>query len=147
MAAVKPFGPVVPVMLRSSFYFISQIFKAVGQDCYETTVFLTPRVTMDLQFLHDTLDQYNGYPIFANKIGFCLNSALEEGDLKKAMSSDIKAVAYNPYLTSYHPSGRSVPELAFHRSQNQINPSRLFIVHLPSREPGLKPSPEKVVCQ
>ena len=110
MAAVKAFGPVVPVMLRSSFYFISQIFKAVGQDCYETTVFLTPRVTMDLQFLHDTLDQYNGYPIFANKIGFCLNSALEEGDLKKASlelqeteglwvsdSSDIKAVAYNPY--------------------------------------------------
>ena len=53
----------------------------------------------------------------------------------------------NPYLTRYHPSGRSVPELAFRRSQNQTNPSRLFIVHLPSRKHGLKPYPEKVLCQ
>ena len=110
MAAVKAFGPVVPVMLRSSFYFISQISQAVGNDAYETSVILNSRIILDLQFLHDTLDQYNGYPICPNKIGFCLNSALEEGDLEKASwelqeserlwvsdSSDIKAVAYNPY--------------------------------------------------
>ena len=109
MAAVKAFGPVIPVMLRSSFYFISVIVDAVGDGAYETSVVLSKRIRGDLKFIRDNLDQYNGFPIFPHKIGLCLNSAIEEGDISAASinlekserlwvsdSSDIKAVAYNP---------------------------------------------------
>ena len=109
MAAIKAFSPVVPVMLRSTFYFIAIISEAVGDKAYETSVVLSKRIKNDLRFLHDNLDHYNGYPIFPNKIGFCLNSAIEDGDISAANtqlreseglwvsdSSDIKAVAFNP---------------------------------------------------
>ena len=109
MAAVKAFGPVVPVMLRSSFYFISVVTGAVPVDPYSTSVVLSDRIKKDLKFLHDVMDQYNGYPIFSNKIGFCLNSAIEQGDITLAGksledteelwvsdASDIKAVSFNP---------------------------------------------------
>ena len=109
MSAVKAFGPVVPVMLRSTFYFISVIVDSIGTDgAYEASVVLSSRIRCDLKFLHDSLAYYNGYPIFPNKIGFCLNSAIEQGDITAANlalqnsedlwvsdSSDIKAVAYN----------------------------------------------------
>ena len=109
MAAAKAFGPIVPVMLRSSFYFISTISQAVGDGAYEVFVVLTARIKGDLRFLYQELDSYNGYPIFPSKIGFALNSAIEDGDIAAATkhlqtseglwvsdSSDIKAVAYNP---------------------------------------------------
>ena len=108
MASVKAFGPIIPVMLRSSFYFISVITEAVGDEAYETTVVLSQRIKEDLSFLYEVLDHYNGYPIFS-KIGFCLNSAIEQGDITAATtsllnseelwvsdSSEIKAVSYNP---------------------------------------------------
>ena len=66
--------------------------------------------TGGLKFLRDQLEELNGYPIFGNKIGFCLNQALAEGDLRaveKELSttetlwisdlSEIKAAAYNAF--------------------------------------------------
>ena len=66
--------------------------------------------TGGLKFLRDQLEELNGYPIFGNKIGFCLNQALAEGDLRaveKELSttetlwisdlSETKAAAYNAF--------------------------------------------------
>lgn len=85
MSAVKAFGPVVPVMLRSTFYFISVTVGSIGADgAYETSVVLSSRMRCDLKFLHDNLTYFNGFPVFPNKIGFCLNSAIDQGDIPAA---------------------------------------------------------------
>ena len=111
MAAQKALGPVVPVCLRSSFLTIAQSSVNDTVD-YESEVSIQDEVKNDLSFLLQNIESYNGYPIFPSKIGYCLNEALEAGDVNKAAeqlkddeglfvsdSSDIKAVSvgYNPF--------------------------------------------------
>ena len=131
MAAVKAFGPVIPVMLRSSFYFISVIVRTIEDGAYETSVVLSARIRNDLKFLYENLRHFNGYPIFPNKIGFCLNSAIEEGDISAANinlrdsdklwvsdSSDIKAVSYNPFKP-----GSEISVHSFSVTESQLSSS------------------------
>ena len=131
MAAVKAFRPVIPVMLRSSFDFISVIVETIEDGPYETSVVLCARIRKDLKFLYENLDYFNGYPIFPSKIGFCLNSAIEEGDISKANinlrdsdklwvsdSSDIKAVSYNPSKP-----GSEISVYSFSVTESQLSSS------------------------
>ena len=107
MAVIKAIGPVVSIMLRSAFIFIAENLNPVEQN-YNVSVSPCPRVVRDLRFLKENLRTYEGQPIFINSVGYCLNKAIEDGDIAKAESelsdieqlwvsdsSEIKAVAYN----------------------------------------------------
>ena len=109
MSTLKAMGPVIPILLRSSFVFLAEHLEP-GSNDYDQNVSVGARVLEDLTFLRASLEDINGYPIFGNKIGFCLNQALVEGDLKSAErelgpterlwisdSSEIKAAAYNAF--------------------------------------------------
>ena len=110
MSTLKAMGPVIPILLRSTFVLLAEQLQQHRDYSYDHNVTVGARALEDLKFLRDQLEELNGYPIFGNKIGFCLNQALAEGDLRaveKELSttetlwisdlSEIKAAAYNAF--------------------------------------------------
>ena len=107
MAAQRALGPVIPVCLRSTFLLCAE--SAVdGIVNYEAEIKVNEKVIKDLSFLLTNLQSLNGYPIFPSQVGYCLNQALEEGDIAQTSlelkndeecfvsdASDVKAVSYN----------------------------------------------------
>ena len=130
-SVVKALGPVIPIMLRSSFIFLAEMIKIHGENAYETNIQINRNVWEDLHFLESNLDYYNGHRIFGTKVGFALNQALEEGDLAEANnqmsesegiwvsdSSNIKAVSFNPYNP-----GQDIVIHEFTASQSEMSSS------------------------
>ena len=110
MSIQKAMGPVIPILLRSSFMCLAENIHQGDPGSYDNQVTLDTRVSEDLNYLGQHLEEFNGFPIFGNKVGYCLNQALEEGDIKAAErelgeneelwvsdSSDIRAVSYNAF--------------------------------------------------
>ena len=132
MSVVKGLGPVIPVMLRSSFMLIAETVQIHGTAAYDTDIQLNSAVREDLSFLKDNLRHYNGYRIFGSKVGFALNQALREGDLTEASrnltaadglwisdASNIRAVSYNPFAIN----GQNVVVHDFTVSQSELSSS------------------------
>ena len=98
---------------------------------YDHYVEPQPRVFSDLKFLRENLRSYDGQPIITNQIGFCLNKAIDIGDVERAKqeldtgeslwvsdSSTIKAVAYN-----VHNIGKEISIHEFSVSERELSSS------------------------
>ena len=108
MAVVRAIGSMIPVMLRTTFILLAEEVTIGDINPYNKYVEPRPVVIRDLKFLMENLRRYEGQPVITDRVGYCLNRAIEEGDVIKAGkelgsgedlwvsdSSNIKAVAYN----------------------------------------------------
>ena len=131
MAARRAIGSIIPIMMRSTFMILAANIDTANPKSYDHYVEPQPRVFSDLKFLRENLRSYDGQPIITNQIGFCLNKAIDIGDVERAKqeldtgeslwvsdSSTIKAVAYN-----VHNIGKEISIHEFSVSERELSSS------------------------
>ena len=74
-------GPIVPIMIRSSYQVIASHVEALGEEAWHTVINIPDIVVQDLNFLKTCLRQYNVQPIVNGATGFCLNSEVRSQQL------------------------------------------------------------------
>ena len=146
MAIRRALGPIIPIMLRSTFMILAENIDLEQNRPYDQIVKSQPRAVSDLLFLKKNLRFYNGQPIVPNGIGFCLNQSIQLGDVESAKkelnsteslwvsdASTVKAVAYN-----VHNVGKEISIHEFSASERELSSSARELLAVSSALKRLK---------